>query len=105
MIDRIARTTGCNEPRAAISLDLVANTRYHLQSQNLISGSPPSKKMKRRITAIAFDDLLSPSVSKFPNLKQLRGQISDIESTENSRIKRLRIEVWFQLLLHIFVFN
>ena len=102
MIDRIARTTGCNEPRAAISLDLVANTRYHLQLQNL-SESPPSEKMKRHITAMDFDDL-SSSVSKGHNLKQLRGQISEIESTVNSRIKRPRIEVWFQLL-HMFLFN
>lgn len=101
MIDRIART-GCNESRAAISSDLVANTRYHLQLQNLI-GYPPTEKMKRRITAVAFDDL-SSSVSKIHNLKPLRGQISDIESTANSRFKRPRIEVGFQLL-HIFLFN
>lgn len=99
MIDRIARTTDCNESRAAISLDLVANTRYHLQVQNL-SGSPPSEKMNRHISAMAFDEL-SPSVIKVNNLKQLRGQISDIDSTANSRIKRPRIEPCNELLEEI----
>lgn len=76
MIDRIARTAGCNESGAAISLDLVANNRYQSQLRST-SGSPPSEKMNRHLTALTCD------------------HISEIESTKNSRIKRCRIEVYF----------
>lgn len=89
MIDRIAGSAPGNGSRAAVGEDLVAMTKCRLQARNYIvqDGSTGTKKMKRYTSAMPLN------VASSVGSKQ--SEISDLESTATSSVKRPRIEVQF----------
>lgn len=103
MVDRIAGSAPGNGSRAAVGEDLVAMTKCRLQARNFISqdGSNGTKKMRRYTSAMPLV-VVSSAGSINDSFKQLTGsEISDLESTATSCVKRPRIEVSHALLEEI----
>ncbi|KAL8154414.1 hypothetical protein V2J09_012174, partial [Rumex salicifolius] len=95
MIDRIAGSAPGNGSRAAVGEDLVAMTKCRLQARNFITqdGSSGMKRMRRYTSAMPLN--VASSVGSTNNsFKQLIGaEISELESTATSGVKRRRIEI------------
>ncbi|KAL5707791.1 hypothetical protein ACHQM5_018652 [Ranunculus cassubicifolius] len=96
MIDRIAGSAPGNGSRAAVGEDLVAMTKCRMQARNFITqdgaSSAASKKMRRETSAMPLNAVSSVG-SVNDSLKQLNGlELSDLESTATSRIKRPKVE-------------
>ncbi|PIA53271.1 hypothetical protein AQUCO_00900092v1 [Aquilegia coerulea] len=94
MIDRIAGSAPGNGSRAAVGEDLVAMTKCRMQARNFITqdGVSATKKMRRDTSAMPLNGFSSAG-SVTDSFKQRNGlEMSDLESTATSRIKRPRIE-------------
>lgn len=101
MIDRIAGSAPGNGSRAAVGEDLVAMTKCRLQARNFMAqdGGATAKKMKRHTSAMPLNNVSSPG-SMNDSFNQLHGfESSELESTATSRIKRIKAEVHFYLIL------
>lgn len=95
MNDRIAGSAPGNGSRAAVSEDLVAMTKCRLQARNVIiqDGNIGTKRM-RRYTSVFPLNVVSSAGSVNDSIKQLTAsEVSDLESTATSSIKKPRIEV------------
>lgn len=96
MVDRIAGSAPGNGSRAAVGEDLVAMTKCRLQARNLITqdGMTGTKKMRRFTSAVPLNVVSSAgSVSE----QLAASEISELESTATSSIKKLRIKVQFSV--------
>ncbi|KAK8664143.1 hypothetical protein V6N13_083943 [Hibiscus sabdariffa] len=102
MTDRIAGSAPGNGSRAAVGEDLVAMTKCRLQARSFISqdGMSGMKKIRRHISAIPLN-VVSSSGSLNDSFKLTGSEISDLESTMTSSVKRPRIEVNHTLLEEI----
>ncbi|KAF9596250.1 hypothetical protein IFM89_008413 [Coptis chinensis] len=103
MIDRIAGSAPGNGSRAAVGEDLVAMTKCRMQARNFISqdGVSATKKMRRDTSAMPLN-AVSSAGSVNDSLKQSNVlEMSDLESTATSRIKRPRVEANHALLEEI----
>ncbi|XP_026450443.1 mediator of RNA polymerase II transcription subunit 15a-like isoform X2 [Papaver somniferum] len=103
MIDRIAGSAPGNGSKAAVGEDLVAMAKCRIQARNLIQqdGSSARKKMRRHTVAVPLK-AMSSAGSMNDNFKQLVSmELSDIESTGTTRMKRSRDEANHVLLEEI----
>lgn len=103
MIDRIAGSAPGNGSRAAAGEDLVAMTKCRMQARNFITqdGASAAKKMRRDISAMPLSAVSSVG-SVNDSVKQINGiEMSDLESTATSRIRRPRVEANHTLLEEI----
>lgn len=97
MTDRIAGSAPGNGSRAAGGEDLVAMTKCRLQARNLLTqdGSVGNKRMTRHTSAMSLN-VGSSAGSINDSIKHLTGsEISDLESTATSPVKKPRIKVFF----------
>ncbi|KAI3872343.1 hypothetical protein MKX03_019610 [Papaver bracteatum] len=95
MIDRIAGSAPGIGSEASVGEDLVTTTKSHIQARNFIQqdGSSATKKMKLHTTAVPLN-AMSSAGSVNDSFKQLvRTELSDVESTATSGMKRPRAEV------------
>ncbi|CAN1229477.1 Mediator of RNA polymerase II transcription subunit 15a [Linum grandiflorum] len=93
MIDRIAGSAPGNGSRAAVGEDLVAMTKCRLQARNFITqdGISGTRKMRRFTSAMPLNVITS--AGGVSDGKQWSGaEISDLESTATSGVKRPRLE-------------
>ncbi|XP_026447220.1 mediator of RNA polymerase II transcription subunit 15a-like isoform X2 [Papaver somniferum] len=103
MIDWIAGSAPGNGSKSAVGEDLVAMARCRIQAKNLIQqdGSSARKKMRRHTVAVPLN-AMSSAGSMNDNFKQLVSmELSDIESTATTRMKRSRDEAIHVLLEEI----
>ncbi|KAF7814409.1 mediator of RNA polymerase II transcription subunit 15a-like isoform X1 [Senna tora] len=103
MIDRIAGSAPGNGSRAAVGEDLVAMTKCRLQARNYINhdGTNGTKRMRRYASAMPLNVISSPG-SMNDSIKQLTSsEVSDLESSATSSIKKPRIEANHALLEEI----
>ncbi|CAN1229487.1 Mediator of RNA polymerase II transcription subunit 15a [Linum grandiflorum] len=102
MIDRIAGSAPGNGSRAAVGEDLVAMTKCRLQARNFITqdGISGTRKMRRFTSAMPLNVITS--AGGVSDGKQWSGaEISDLESTATSGVKRPRLEANHALLEEI----
>ncbi|KAI3910120.1 hypothetical protein MKW98_014505 [Papaver atlanticum] len=95
MIDRIAGSAPGIGSEASVGEDFVTMTKSHIQARNFIQqdGSSATKKMKLHTTAVPLN-AMSSAGSVNDSFKQLVGmELSDVESTATSGMKRPRVEV------------
>ncbi|XP_062104651.1 mediator of RNA polymerase II transcription subunit 15a-like isoform X2 [Humulus lupulus] len=87
MVDRFAGSAPGNGSRAAVGEDLVAMTNCHLQVRNFTShdGTNGTRKMKRYTSAMPLNVISSTSSIN-------DSEISELESTATSGIKRCKLE-------------
>ncbi|XP_050205171.1 mediator of RNA polymerase II transcription subunit 15a-like isoform X2 [Mercurialis annua] len=107
MIDRIAGSAPGNGSRAAVGEDLVAMTNCRLQARNFITqdGMSGTRKMRRYASAMPLN-IVSSASSISDSFKQFNGpEVSDLESTATSSVKRLRLEANHALLEEICEIN
>ncbi|XP_059653684.1 mediator of RNA polymerase II transcription subunit 15a-like [Cornus florida] len=103
MIDRIAGSAPGNGSRAAVGEDLVAMTKCRLQARNFITQdvTTGTRKMRRHTSAMPLN-VVSSAGSINDSLKRLAGsEVSDLESTATSSVKRPKIEANHALLEEI----
>ncbi|XP_026450435.1 mediator of RNA polymerase II transcription subunit 15a-like isoform X3 [Papaver somniferum] len=95
MIDRIAGSAPGIGSKASVGEDLVTMTESHIQARNFVQqdGSSATKKMKRHTTAVPLN-AMSSAGSVNDSFKQVVTiELSDVESTATSRMKKPRVEV------------
>lgn len=102
MNDRIAGSAPGNGSRAAVGEDLVAMTNCRLQARNFITqdAANGTRRMKRCTNATPLNVVSSPG-----SMNDSIRQLTDLESTATSTIKKPRTEVRkLFLLIVIFYF-
>ncbi|XP_059649293.1 mediator of RNA polymerase II transcription subunit 15a-like isoform X2 [Cornus florida] len=103
MIDRTAGAAPGNGSRAAIGEDFVATTKCRLLARNFIrqDGTTGTRKMRRYTSAMPLNGAPSTGIM-IDGFKQLTGsEVSDLELTATSNVKRRRIEANHALLEEI----
>ncbi|XP_026447212.1 mediator of RNA polymerase II transcription subunit 15a-like isoform X1 [Papaver somniferum] len=95
MIDKISGSAPGIGSEASVGEDLATMTESHTQARNFIQqdGSLATKKMKRHTTGVPLN-AMSSAGSMNDSFKQVvTMELSDVESTATSRMKRPRVEV------------
>ncbi|KAI3900718.1 hypothetical protein MKW92_003352 [Papaver armeniacum] len=95
MIDRIAGSAPGIGSEASVGEDLVTMTESHVQARNFIQqdGSLATKKMKRHPTGVPLNAMSSAGSMNEGSKQLVTVELSDVESTATSRMKRPRVEV------------
>lgn len=97
MVDRIAGSAPGNGSRAAVGEDLVAMTKCRLQARNFFTHDGPSGTKRMRRSTSAMPSNVVPSSGSINECGRLLNgsDVSEMESTATSSIKRPRTEVIF----------
>lgn len=95
MFDRIAGSAPGKGSRAAIGEDLVAMTKCRLQARNSVTqdGTNGTRKMKRFTSSMPLNVISSAGTVNDSCNYLNASEISELDSTASSSIKRARIEV------------
>ncbi|KAH7849932.1 hypothetical protein Vadar_025236 [Vaccinium darrowii] len=107
MMDRLAGSAPGNGSKFAVGEDLVAMTKWHLQARNMSMQDTNigTRKMRRYTSAMPLN-VVPSSGSANDSFKHLTcSEISDLESTATSRVKRPRFEANHTLLDEIMEIN